>query len=212
MPAGDPSAALLRDQSARACAISRQSGSTTFLSTAPPARLSGGEIERVNLTTCLGASLVNALFVMDGPSVGLHRATPSTARGDATRSATRATRFSSSSTRGRHSRRRSSRGHRPRPRQRRRRAHLLRTARRHHQPEPHRRLPHTAASPFPFPKNAVSRPNLSRWRGIESHNIRGLDVRIPLGVFCCVTGVSGLGKSTLVHNVLYRNLVGQRGR
>ena len=34
--------------------------------------LSGGEIERVNLTTCLGASLVNTLFVLDEPSVGLH--------------------------------------------------------------------------------------------------------------------------------------------
>ena len=33
---------------------------------------SGGEVQRVNLTTCLGASLVNALFVMDEPSVGLH--------------------------------------------------------------------------------------------------------------------------------------------
>jgi excinuclease ABC subunit A len=34
--------------------------------------LSGGEVQRVNLTTCLGASLVNTLFVMDDPSVGLH--------------------------------------------------------------------------------------------------------------------------------------------
>ncbi len=34
--------------------------------------LSGGEIQRVNLTTCLGASLVNTLFVMDEPSIGLH--------------------------------------------------------------------------------------------------------------------------------------------
>ncbi len=34
--------------------------------------LSGGEVQRVNLTTCLGASLVNTLFVMDEPSVGLH--------------------------------------------------------------------------------------------------------------------------------------------
>src|SRR5204863_10020802 len=34
--------------------------------------LSGGEMQRVNLTTCLGASLVNTLFVMVEPSVGLH--------------------------------------------------------------------------------------------------------------------------------------------
>ncbi len=34
--------------------------------------LSGGEIERVNLTSCLGASLVNSLFVLDEPSIGLH--------------------------------------------------------------------------------------------------------------------------------------------
>ncbi|MEP7015435.1 MAG: excinuclease ABC subunit UvrA, partial [Verrucomicrobiota bacterium] len=34
--------------------------------------LSGGEVQRVNLTTCLGASLVDTLFVMDEPSVGLH--------------------------------------------------------------------------------------------------------------------------------------------
>jgi excinuclease ABC subunit A len=34
--------------------------------------LSGGEVQRVNLTTCLGASLANTLFVMDEPSIGLH--------------------------------------------------------------------------------------------------------------------------------------------
>jgi excinuclease ABC subunit A len=34
--------------------------------------LSGGEVQRVNLTTCLGASLVNTLFIMDEPSIGLH--------------------------------------------------------------------------------------------------------------------------------------------
>src|SRR5207248_4005644 len=34
--------------------------------------LSGGDMQRVNRTTCLGASLVNTLFVMDEPRVGLH--------------------------------------------------------------------------------------------------------------------------------------------
>ena len=34
--------------------------------------LSGGEVQRINLTTALGASLVNALFVLDEPSIGLH--------------------------------------------------------------------------------------------------------------------------------------------
>ncbi len=38
----------------------------------PTRSLSGGETERVNLTTCLGTRLVNALFVLDEPSVGLH--------------------------------------------------------------------------------------------------------------------------------------------
>lgn len=38
----------------------------------PTRTLSGGETERVNLTTCLGTRLVNTLFVLDEPSVGLH--------------------------------------------------------------------------------------------------------------------------------------------
>ena len=40
----------------------------------PTRSLSGGETERVNLTTCLGTRLVNTLFVLDEPSVGLHPA------------------------------------------------------------------------------------------------------------------------------------------
>jgi excinuclease ABC subunit A len=49
-------------------------------------------------------------------------------------------------------------------------------------------------------------------KGARIHNLRGVDLDIPLNLLCCVTGVSGSGKSTIVHQVLYRALLQSLGQ
>ena len=49
-------------------------------------------------------------------------------------------------------------------------------------------------------------------KGASEHNLKNIDVRFPLGVFNCVTGVSGSGKSSLVNEILYKTLAKKLNR
>jgi excinuclease ABC subunit A len=67
--------------------------------------------------------------------------------------------------------------------------------------------------PVPLLKNR-RKPGAARLRleGVRHHNLRGLSVEFPLGLLCVVTGVSGSGKSSLVHETLYPALCRQLGQ
>ncbi len=61
---------------------------------------------------------------------------------------------------------------------------------------------------IPVPKER-RQPKEDKWiqiTGARENNLKGIDVRIPLGVFTCVTGVSGSGKSSLINEILYKRL------
>lgn len=48
--------------------------------------------------------------------------------------------------------------------------------------------------------------------GASENNLKNIDINIPLGLFTCVTGVSGSGKSSFVNEILYKHLVGKLNR
>jgi excinuclease ABC, A subunit len=208
LPDGDPSAVLLRDQILSRVRYLNEVGLGYLTLDRPTRTLSGGEIERVNLTTCLGASLVNTLFVMDEPSVGLHpRDTAQLVRimhalrdkGNTLvvveheeaiiRSADHLVDIGPG--RGKDGGRLMFSG-------------------------PAAEIKNSLTAQYlhgektiPVPAKRRRPKNFLRLRGVRHNNLRNLDAEIPLDVFCCVTGVSGSGKSSLIHDVLYRNLVGE---
>lgn len=178
--------------------------------------LSGGETQRVNLTTALGAQLVNTLYVLDEPSIGLHprdnerlvRILKGLARQGNTavvvehdpaimREADRIVDMGPGA--GEHGGSVLFEGSY---------AKLLRNKK------------SLTAAYVSGRKEVVeerARRTLSgkgalQIKNATEHNLKGVDVRIPLRVMTCVTGVSGSGKSTLIHDVLYANLMRKRGR
>ncbi len=172
--------------------------------------LSGGELERVDLTTAIGSSLVNTLYILDEPSIGLHprdsrrlveilqrlRANQNTVivvehdpeiikecdhiidLGPKAGEQGGQIMFAGSY------------------------EELLKDE-------------HSLTAAYLSQRKAIPLPARRRKpllrrsiniKGACAHNLKNIDVEIPLGMLVCITGVSGSGKSSLVDEVLHRNL------
>ncbi len=167
--------------------------------------LSGGEIERVSLTACLGAALTETLFVLDEPTVGLHSRDTARLIASMRRLAERGNTLvvveheeavmraadylvdmgPASGIAG---------------------GEVVYSG----APAGITEAPESLTGQYLSRKRQIAIPARRRKekgkisiRGAECHNLHDFNVDIPLGVYTCLTGVSGSGKSSLACQVLY---------
>jgi len=184
-----------------------------YLTLDRPARtLSGGEIERVNLTTCLGAALTNTLFVLDEPTVGLHARDVNRLisimhnlrdKGNTVvvveheeavmRQADNLIDIGPAA--GEHGGNITFHGPL---------SDIQQSAIDNQQ---------SITLPYLTGENSIKPPSNRRksrkklsFTGAYKHNIDNQNIALPIGTFICLTGVSGSGKSTMANDVIYRNL------
>lgn len=178
--------------------------------------LSGGEAQRIRLATQIGSGLVGVLYILDEPSIGLHQRDNSrlldTLRGlrdlgntlivvehdeETIRSADHIVDIGPGP--GVHGGRVIAQG----------------------SVEDIMAVPESITGQFLSGVRAILVPEVRRqasngnWltvKGCRENNLRNIDVRIPLGVFTCVTGVSGSGKSSLVNGIIKKYLLNKLNR
>ncbi|MGD8643533.1 MAG: excinuclease ABC subunit UvrA [Chromatiales bacterium] len=179
--------------------------------------LSGGEVQRINLTTALGTSLVNTLFVLDEPSIGLHPRD----MGRVIKVLQQLRDAGNSLLVVEHDPQVMLAADRildlgPGPGERGGEIVFFGTTPRLLRSRRSRTAAYlTGRLRVAEPRSARLPDESTRWLeivGATANNLKNLDARIPLGRLVCVTGVSGSGKSTLVHDVLYKALAQLKGR
>jgi excinuclease ABC subunit A len=175
--------------------------------------LSGGEVQRINLTTALGTSLVNTLFVLDEPSIGLHPRD----MGRVIEVMKRLRDAGNTLVVVEHDPQIMFAADRildmgPGPGERGGEITYFGP------PEQLKRQSGLTAEYLSGRKKAAEPHAPGKPRefievlGASEHNLKNLDVRIPLGRLVCITGVSGSGKSTLVRDVLCSALLKAKGK